>query len=46
MKINKSSSFQLPDYNTEHQIRKSGRGGGAVFAFIHESLDYKVRKNL
>ena len=46
MKINKSSSFQLPDYNTEHQIRKSGRGGGAVCIFIHESLDYKVRKNL
>ena len=27
--INKNSSFQLPNYNTEHrQIRKSGKGGG------------------
>ena len=43
--INKNSSFQLPNYNTEHQIRKSGRGGG-VCIFIHESLDYKVRKDL
>ena len=43
--INKNSSFQLPNYNTEHQIRKSGQGGG-VCIFIHDSLDYKVRKDL
>ena len=43
--INKSSSFQLPNYNTEHQIRKSGRGAG-VCIFIRESLDYKIRKDL
>ena len=44
--INKNSSFQLPNYNTEHcQIRKSGKGGG-VFIFIHDSLDFKVRKDL
>ena len=43
--INKNSSFQLPNYNTEHQIRKSGKGEG-VCIFVHESLDCKVRKNL
>ena len=43
--INKNSSFQLPNYNTEHQIRKSGQGGGLCI-FIHDSLDYKVRKDL
>ena len=45
MNINKNSSFQLPNYNTERQIRKSGKGG-RVCIFIHESLDYKVRKDL
>ena len=43
--INKNSSFQLPNYNTEHRIRKSGKGGG-VCIFTHESNDYKVRKDL
>ena len=43
--INKNSSFQLPNYNTEYHIKKSGKGGG-VCIFIHDSLDYKVRKDL
>ena len=45
--INKNPSFQLPNYNTEHQIRKSSKAGG-VCIFIHESLDHKhgVRKDL
>ena len=43
--INKISSFQLPNCNTEHQIRKSGKGE-EVCIFIHESLDYSVRKDL
>ena len=41
---NKNPSFQLPNYNIEHQIRKSGKGG-SVCIFIHESLNYKVRKD-
>ena len=45
MNINKNSSFQLLNYNTERQIRKSGKGG-RVCIFIHEPLDYKVRKDL
>ena len=45
LNINENSSFQLPNYNTEYQIRKSGRGGG-MFIFIHDSLHYKVRKGL
>ena len=28
-----------------NQVKKSGKGGG-VCTFIHESLDYKVRKGL
>ena len=43
--INKNSSFQLPNCNTEHQIRKSGKGE-EVCIFIYESLDYSVRKDL
>ena len=43
--INKNSSFQFPNYNTEHRIRKSGKGG-VVCIFIHDSLDYKARKDL
>ena len=43
--INKNPFFESPNYNTEHQIRKPGRGGG-VCIFIHESLGYKVRKDL
>ena len=35
--INKNSSFQLPNYNTEHQIRTSGRGRGRK-NFIHDFL--------
>ena len=45
MKINKNSSFQLPNYNIEHQIRKSGKRGG-VCIFIHELLDFKVKIDL
>ena len=41
--INKNSCFQLPNHNTEHQIRKSGRGRGLCI-FIHESLNYKDKK--
>ena len=43
--INKKSSFQLPNYNIEHQIRKSGKGGDLCI-FIHESFNYKVREDL
>ena len=43
--INKNSLFQLPNYNTEHEIRKS-RKGGRVCIFIHDSLSFKVRKDL
>ena len=35
----------MPNYNIEHQIRKLGNRGG-VWIFIHESLHYKVRKDL
>ena len=43
--INKNFSFQLSNYNTEHQIRKSGKGGGACI-LIYESLDCKVIESL
>ena len=43
--INKSSPFQLKNYNVIHQVRNSLKGGGLCI-FIHESLCYKLRKDL
>ena len=43
--INKNSTFQLKNYNVIHQVRNS-RKGGALYIFIHESLCYKLRKDL
>ena len=44
-KTNKNSTFQLKNYNVIHQVRNS-RKGGALYIFIHESLCYKLRKDL
>ena len=43
--INKNSTFQLKNYNVIHQVRNSRKGGGLCI-FIHESLCYKLRKDL
>ena len=43
--ISKSSNFQLKNYNVIHLIRNSRKGGGLCI-FIHESLSYKLRKDL
>ena len=43
--INKNSTFQLKNYNVIHQVRKFCKGGGLCI-FIHESLCYKLRKDL
>ena len=43
--INKNSAFQLNNYNVTHQIRNSHKGGGLCI-FIHESLCYKLKKDL
>ena len=39
--INKNSSFRLPNYNTEHQIRKSGRGRVCIFILSFFNLMYR-----
>ena len=43
--VNKNSTFQLKNYNVIHQVRNSRKGGGLCI-FIHESLCYKLRKDL
>ena len=43
--INKSSTFQLKNYNVIHQVKNSRKGGGLCI-FTHESLSYKLRKDL
>ena len=43
--INKNSTFQLKNYNVIHQVRNSRKGEGLCI-FIHESLCYKLRKDL
>ena len=43
--INKNSTFQLKNYNVIHQVRNFRKGGGLCI-FIHESLCYKLRKDL
>ena len=43
--INKNSLFQLQNYNVLHQIRNNRKGGGLCI-FVHESLCYKLRKDL
>ena len=44
-KTNKNSTFQLKNYNVIHQVKNSRKGGGLCI-FIHESLCYKLRKDL
>ena len=44
-KINKNSTVQLKNYNVIHQVRNSRKRGGLCI-FIHDSLCYKLRKDL
>ena len=43
--VNKNSTFQLKNCNVIHQVRNSRKEGGLCI-FIHESLCYKLRKDL
>ena len=43
--INENSNFQLKNYKVIHQVRNSRKGGGLCI-FIHETLCYKLRKDL
>ena len=44
--INKNSSFQLPNYDTEHQIRNSDKKVVYASLFMnHKPLDYKIKKD-
>ena len=37
--------FKLPQYNSIHQVRRTGNGGG-IAIFLHESLTFNVRHDL
>ena len=40
------ASFSLSNYRTINLHRQNGRAGGGVCIFIHESIDFKERKDL
>ena len=44
--VKNNSHFQLPNYSVIHQIRASKSTGGGVCIFVHNSLCYKLRKEL
>ena len=37
--------FELPQYKSIHQVRKTGKGGG-IAVFLHESLTFNIRNDL
>ena len=37
--------FKIPQYNSIHQVRRTGKGGG-IAVFLHESLTFNVRHDL
>ena len=43
---NNSDLYKLTDYNSIHQTRSSGKTGGGLAIFVHNSLTYSVRKDL
>ena len=44
-KAAKNSLLQLPNETPIHQIRNNGQKGGGVTLFVHNSLDFKIKKN-
>ena len=38
--------FCIPNYKAVHQMRAGGKAGGGICLFIHDSLDFKMRKDL
>ena len=40
------SSMHLANYKSYHYERKTGKKGGGVCVFMHETLKYKIRANL
>ena len=43
-KAAKNSLLQLPNQTPIHQIRNNGQKGGSVTLFVHNSLDFKIKK--
>ena len=37
--------FELPQYKSIHQVRRTGKGGG-IAVFLHESLTFNIRHDL
>ena len=42
----KNSIFQIPNYSVIHQVRSQNKKGGGVCMYIHNSLTFKVIKEL
>ena len=43
---NNSDLYKLTNYNSIHQTRSSGKTGGGLAIFVHNSLTYSVTKDL
>ena len=43
---NNSDLYKLTNYSSIHQARSSGKTGGGLAIFVHNSLTYSVRKDL
>ena len=43
---NNSDLYKLTNYNSIHQTRSSGKTGGVLAIFVHNSLTYSVTKDL
>ena len=37
--------FELPQYKSFHQVRRTGEGGG-IAVFLHESITFNIRHDL
>ena len=37
--------FELPQYKSIHQVRRTGKGGG-IAVFLHESLTFNIRHDV
>ena len=43
---NNSDLYKLTNYSSIHQTRSSGKTGGGLAIFVHNSLTYSIRKDL
>ena len=44
--LHTNNRYQLPNYVSIHQVRKSGKTGGGITMFIHKELIYNISHDL